>query len=1092
MALIFGFDIGTTSIGFAVIDHGPGQSIGRIRRLGVRIFPEARDPKALVPLNQDRRAARMRRRQLRRRRERRQELGTLLHQQGFLPRRDSPAWDRVMGADPYPLRKWAFNLQRADSDESHESRSQVLEAIQSGQADLPEWAFEGERLSPHGVGRAIYHLAQRRHFKGRDLDEIAGDDGTGTSSRDGDQEETDQQTQSARANTQQALKQEGKTLGAWLAERGPNKRKRGVHALRQNVEDEFDQVWAPYLPNDQIRAEVRQAIFDQRPVFWRLNTLGTCRFLPEKKGQDLCPRGSWLSQQRRMLEKLNNLQLVSPEQRCLDGEERQAILAKLQTQASMTWAGVRKALKPLYEQRSQSGEEKRLKFNLEQGGEKKLLGNVIEAKLATIFGEGWPGHPHQQAIREALPEHLWRADYEILGQQRVVIRTAEKRQECREQAARYFIETFGASHEQAEKIKALKLPTGWEPYSTEALRRILPLLEKGVRFGEIINGPDLASWREKTFPSHQEETSHGCDRLPSPKNSEQEREHIASLRNPTVARIRNELRKVVNNLIDMFGKPDLIRVELARDVGLSKREREEKQTGMNLQEKRREAARKNLQERGISEPSRDDIEKWMLWEECGHRCPYTGDHICFEALFQNNEFEVEHIWPRSRSLDDSFRNKTLCRKDMNIKKGNRTPFQCFGDDHETWEAIKNRVNDMKASKKGGVGMSRGKISRLLSKEEIPKDFTTRQLNDTAYAARQVVAQLQQLWPDSGPNAPVQAISGRITARLRYLWGLNNILGDTGEKNRADHRHHAVDALTVACTHPGMTQKLVCYWQDKESRSIVQKPNLSPPWETIRKDAEEAVQATVVSHRVRKKVSGRLHKETVYGNTGEEEITRNMTYRFFVTRKKVEDLSRTELREQIRDDKVGRILRDWVDEHGGDPKKAFQGSYPTLGDDGPEIRKVRLLVKRQEELMAPVNKELMASGKLAIKGYADLDGNHHIAIYRLLTGEIVYDVVSLLDVSQRLIKRETIVKRERSDGAEFIMSLSKGDSLEITKNNELKIRIVKVIAAKGQVTMVDHDDATSKETKYSPRIKTIVENGKKVSVDPIGRVRPAND
>ena len=786
-----------------------------------------------------------------------------------------------------------------------------------------------------------------------------------------------------------------------------------------------------------------------------------------------------------MLEKLNNLQLVIPEQRCLDDEERQAILAKLQTQTSMTWAGVQKALKPLYEQRSQRGEEKRLKFNLEQGREKKLLGNVIEAKLATIFGEGWPGHPHQQAIREALPEHLWRADYEILGQQRVVIRTAKKRQECREQAARYFIEMFGASHEQAEKIKALKLPTGWEPYSTEALRRILPLLEQGVRFGEIINGPDLASWREETFPSHQEETGHGCDRLPSPKNSEQEREHIASLRNPTVARIRNELRKVVNNLIDMFGKPDLIRVDLARDVGLSKREREEKRTGMNLQEKRREAARNKLQERGISELSRDDIEKWMLWEECGHRCPYTGDHICFEALFQNNEFEVEHIWPRSRCLDDSFRNKTLCRKDMNIKKGNRTPFQCFGDDHDTWEAIKNRVNDMKASKKGGVGMSRGKISRLLSKEEIPKDFTTRQLNDTAYAARQVVAQLQQLWPDSGPNAPVQAISGRITARLRYLWGLNNILGDTGEKNRADHRHHAVDALTVACTHPGMTQKLSRYWQEKDSpRSIVQKPNLPPPWETIRNDAEEAVQAIVVSHRVRKKISGRLHKETVYGDTHKEERSKSgVTYQFFVTRKDVEALSQKELREQIRDDKVGRILRDWVDEHGGDPKKAFQSSYPTLGDDGPEIRKVRLLVKQQKKLMAPVNS--------AIKGYADLDGNHHIAIYRLLTGKIDYEVVSLLEASRRLKTQEPIVRRDRDD-AQFIMSLSKGDSVELRKGNENKIRIVKIIAEKGQISVVDHDDATSKETKYSPRIKTIVENGKKVSVDPIGRVRPAND
>ena len=627
MALIFGLDIGTTSIGFAVIDHDPEQRTGEIRRLGVRIFPEARDPKALVPLNQGRRAARMRRRQLRRRRQRRHGLGELLHRYGFLPKRDSPEWNRVMQADPYQLRKWAFNLlQRAESDGLH---SQVLAAMEAEQANLPERTFADGHLSPHAVGRAIYHLAQRRHFKQRDIDEISEDAETNTQSKSDDQDADEQKAQSAREKTVQALEQEHKTLGAWLAEREPDERKRGIHALRQNVEEEFDQVWAAYLPNDQIRAEVRRAIFDQRPVFWRLKTLGTCPFLPEKKGRDLCPRGSWLSQQRRMLEKLNNLQLVRPEQRCLDSEERQAILDKLQTQASMTWAGVRRALAPLYRKRNQPGDEKLLKFNLEEGGEKKLLGNVIEAKLADIFGEAWPDHPHQQAIRDTVPEKLWKADYGEIGE-RVIIRSAQERREYRDQAARYFIETFGVSHEQAEAIKNLKLPTGWEPYSSEALRRILPLLEAGVRFGEIINGPDLASWRDATFPNHQEKTSHGCDRLPSPAD-EQERKHVASLRNPTVARTRNELRKVVNNLIDKFGKPDLIRVELARDVGLSKREREEMQTGMKRQEKRRKAARKNLQERGISEPSRDHIEKWMLWEECGHQCPYTGDHICFEG-----------------------------------------------------------------------------------------------------------------------------------------------------------------------------------------------------------------------------------------------------------------------------------------------------------------------------------------------------------------------------------------------------------------------------------------------------------------------------
>ena len=88
MNRIFGLDIGTTSVGFAVIDHDPDKAEGQILRLGVRIFPEARDPKG-IPLNQQRRQARIRRRQLRRGRQRRRDLGSVLHEAGFLPAFDS-------------------------------------------------------------------------------------------------------------------------------------------------------------------------------------------------------------------------------------------------------------------------------------------------------------------------------------------------------------------------------------------------------------------------------------------------------------------------------------------------------------------------------------------------------------------------------------------------------------------------------------------------------------------------------------------------------------------------------------------------------------------------------------------------------------------------------------------------------------------------------------------------------------------------------------------------------------------------------------------------------------------------------------------
>ncbi len=300
MALIFGLDIGTTSIGFAVIDHDVERSTGRIRRLGVRIFPEARDPKG-IPLNQERRQARQRRRQLRRRRERRRLLGDLLHRAGLLPSRQSPDWDEVMEHDPYELRRCAFN---------------------------------GHPLTPHEIGRAIYHLAQRRHFKGRTIDEISDD-----AEPDGD-DAGEKQVASTRDSTVRTLKDDGKTLGAWLAGRGPHERKRGTHATRDVVEDEFDRIWLPLVP-ERFRTDVRDTIFFQRPVFWRLNTLGECRLIP---GAPLCPKGSWLSQQRRMLEKLNNLSLAGGNQRRIDEEERRAILAKLQTQASMTWPGVRRAL----------------------------------------------------------------------------------------------------------------------------------------------------------------------------------------------------------------------------------------------------------------------------------------------------------------------------------------------------------------------------------------------------------------------------------------------------------------------------------------------------------------------------------------------------------------------------------------------------------------------------------------------------------------------------------------------------------------------------------------------------------------------------
>ncbi|MBE1236360.1 hypothetical protein IHV25_01660 [Phaeovibrio sulfidiphilus] len=607
MGLIYGLDVGTTSIGWAVVRSDAQGRPVELEGLGVRVFPEGRGKKN-QPLNQERRAKRMTRRQVRRRRLRRRALAEALHEAGLLPAYGTPEWDRVMRVDeregicPYAYR--------------HRGLTEALE--------------------PYQLGRALYHLAKRRHFKGRDLeeDETGEDSVAGAAPEPGSKKKSrtpkaaaaaggddDEKAMKAQAEAlHKRLQDENTTLGSllhqqnvpyWKASSGRpapryNERLRGVRALREDVEAEFDRLWAaqsvhhPRLADEALRDSLREIIFFQRPVFWRLSTLGTCRLWP---GEETCPKGTWLSAQKRMLEKLNDLALVGGNARPLDEEERAAILAVLQTRVSMTWAGVRNALAPLYAARGEKGAQKKLRFNLEDGGKKELQGNAVEQKLAAVFGDEWADHPHKQALRDALHARLWGADYERIPrerqtphgdpirQQRVVILPARERERRRAEAADSFVRDFGITHEQAAKIRELTLPSGWEPFSPRALEAFLPHLEQGVKFGALLSGPEWDAWRTETFPEPEKPTDDCSGRLPSPAHPD-EQARLSKLRNPTVVRVQNELRKVVNNLIAAYGRPDTIRIEVTREVARSAKQRAEAQTRMEDNRKKRDQARK--------------------------------------------------------------------------------------------------------------------------------------------------------------------------------------------------------------------------------------------------------------------------------------------------------------------------------------------------------------------------------------------------------------------------------------------------------------------------------------------------------------------
>ncbi|MBL8574216.1 MAG: type II CRISPR RNA-guided endonuclease Cas9 [Hyphomicrobiaceae bacterium] len=1042
--IVYGFDIGTTSIGSAVVSMDTKTNSGEILHLGVRIFPEARDPDG-VPLNQERRKRRMMRRQLRRRRNRRRELNSFLKSFGLLPdfsKAQGSQWAATMLMDPWAIRT----------------------------RDMTQ------ALAPYELGRALYHLAQRRHFRGRDLDagevsdeaqrdDVAADEKAAANKRDADHK---------------SLQASGLTLGAFLATIPvPTERRRHHHFYRADVQAEFEALldsqapFHPCLSSPEFRNALEHTIFDQKPVFWRKSTLGDCRFIP---GAGLAASASWVAQEKRMLEKVNNLRIEEGNGRPLDEQERAAILALLRKQDQVSWAGIHRHLK-LYWRKYDLPEKPT--FNLQRGGEKGLVGNRLENRLAQILGSRWVTDTDlRERMRKEIHSRLYAADYGQIGDRIVIHREADRRVKRAQERDRLKVD-FALSDNEADQLAALTFAPGWEPFSAAALWAFLPRLEQGAVFGALLTGPDEEDWRASTFPNRAQPTGSWVDRLPTPGNSRDEIERQKSIRNPTVQRVQNELRKVVNNLIAVYGKPDRIRVEVARDVGKSARERQDELSRNRDRERERKKAIEDLRQNGIPEPSRNDIEKWLLWQECNCQCPYTGRMIDFAALFHRGEFQVEHIWPRWRSLDDSFSNKTLCHRDFNLRKSNRTPFEAFEHDRDAWDSAIKRVRDF-AGPSGRVAIK----ARRFAAVEIPADFAARQLTDTGYAARQAVGFMKMLFPDLGQigEVKVATLAGRVTSRLRHLWGLNGILSDSGEKSRADHRHHAIDALVTALAHPGYTQRLSHWFQARDAATPQPEPELEPPFANVRQMAEAMIKDVVVSHRVRRKVSGPLHKGTTYGDAGKADGSGGIAYRWFVTRKPVETLKKPLLNNDDAwpDSLIRDKVRAWVEARGGDPKKAFIRGFPTVSEGGPPIRKVRVRVKQQQKLMAKLK-----------NGYADLGNNHHVVAFQSPDGSIETEIVSLFEAADRLRRRQPVISRQR-DGVRFLMSLAQGDALLFPEGKNKGLWIVQGIWAPGRIVLWRTEDATGTSV-FRPTVTSIVKSGaRKVSIDPVGRVRQAGD
>jgi CRISPR-associated endonuclease Csn1 len=334
--------------------------------------------------------------------------------------------------------------------------------------------------------------------------------------------------------------------------------------------------------------------------------------------------------------------------------------------------------------------------------------------------------------------------------------------------------------------------------------------------------------------------------------------------NPTVHIGLNQVRLVVNALIKRYGHPSEIIVELARDLKQSKDQRKEEHERQAENQKRNSRMRTDIANTlKISEErvSRDDIEKMILWEELSHnvadrRCPYSGAQISM-AMLISDEVEIEHILPFSQTLDDSLNNKTVAMRQANRIKGNRTPWDArndFAAQGWKYEDMIARAEQMPKSKRYRFGEDG--YQRWLKDD---KGFLARALNDTRHLSKVAFEYLKLVCPDT------RVIPGRMTAMLRAKFGLNDVLGLRGEKNRNDHRHHAVDACVIGVTDQGLLQRFAQASANAREQQLNRLVETMPlPWHNYREHVQRAIERIWVSHKPDHSHEGAMHNDTAYG------------------------------------------------------------------------------------------------------------------------------------------------------------------------------------------------------------------------------------
>lgn len=1030
MQYTLGLDLGARSIGWAAIETEE-QSPKRLLGLGVRVFEAGVEGSIEHGKDESRgvkrRNARNARRQTRRRRQRARSLYRALMSAGLLPNIEygpgKPMAVEIQGA---------LNRLDADLREKHKlcANVQMLPYLLRAKS-------LDERLDEVELGRALYHLGQRRGFKSNRKARAKEDEEKGKVY--GGIHDLEDKLSGSR------------TLGEYFSTIDPaEERIRQRYTHRSMYESEFDAIWraqSQYHPalTDKFMTRVWGILFDQRPLQGKEDEIGACEWDPEEKR---APVWSLEFQRFRLLQSIVHLRVRPPEgvSRPLDETERHKLALALETVKELSFSAAKELL----------GIPRNWQFTIEEGGETKFRGNTVGARLFDLLGERWTSLDDD-------------------GKSKLLNDMAEGGTD--EDVQNRLQEEWAMDCDLARKVaEGVSLPQGYASLSLMAMRKVIPLMEQGM---SVQNARLEAGYAlERPVPV--------LGLLPPLKDSG------IDLRNPAVFRTLTELRKVVNGIVRKWGKPAEIHIETARELKKSREDRQRESKTMRKREDLREKMRLRIAE-ATGQPAEmirgKDIEIGLLWDECKGHCPYTGESLgSFTSLFSGgSRAQVEHIIPLSVSLDKSFGNLTLALDSENATKGNRTPFEAYGHDENRWDQILGRVQAFEGD------YAKRKLERFktesVDKAELLEQFSARHLNDTRYSSVVAGRFLALLYGGEVVDGrrKILKTTGQITADLRNEWDLNRILSDGPRKTRDDHRHHAIDAAVLAV----VSQRWVTVLSEASERAAVERRrrfgSIEPPWLGFKEELEAAIKNVHISFRPDHRVTGALHKETYYSQVGETKTGGDIVR----TRRPVHKLSAKET-ETIVDPGIRAAVEAKLGDV-RDPKK-LENNWPELknANGSPvKIKKVRINLNRAVQQVGSGHRQRWAEG----------GETHHVEVFEVSKGkQRAWDgvVVSMREALRRIGEGKPVVDREERDGRGFLFSLAKGDTVEL--NGEKKgvwvVRKIWQTRDRGcRVGLVHEWDARieSKRPRYEPQVSSVKEfRARRVVVSPLGELLPSRE